>query len=182
MAEEPKGKAAASGRRQRVESVEPEERSREISRLERLIEGVRAECVELRFEVGEEGRFAVRGRILLQEQEALRRHIEIVGASVGALGAFQRVVSDSQAAIEAVEQRVLALERRSAEQERRLVASEQQIRDLNSERSGLRQAEAERRIERAEDRLAIAEDRILQLSVLQGIESGVRPAPKRHKQ
>jgi hypothetical protein len=65
MAEKPKGRAAASGRRQRVESVEPEEPSREISRLERLIEGVRAECVELRFEVGEEGRFAVRGIISL---------------------------------------------------------------------------------------------------------------------
>ena len=183
MAEGPKGEAAASGRRQRGgERGVPEGLRLEVcSLVESLVEGIREEHEELRFEIG------LRGRVLLQDQGALRRQLERIGASAGA---FERVVAASQAAIEAVEQRMIALESRTARQERRLASAERQIRDLQSEHSGQRSAAAERRLEQAEERLEVAEKRLKLLSVLAGVESGVKrqentsefePSAKRRK-
>jgi hypothetical protein len=120
-----------------------ERNSDAVRRHEEILEDLYGQIKSLEFAVGEEGLIAVRGRILIVEQEAIRQES---GRAAASSAAFEGLVAGVQRAGSRVSREHEQLKERVGKHARRIESLESLVQELESEHSSAFQ----RRIERIE--------------------------------
>jgi hypothetical protein len=132
------GAAAAAGSQKEQWQDPPgapprrERSSDAVRRLECILEDLQEQVKQLEFETGEEGLIAVRGRILIVEQDAIRQES---GRAAASSAAFEGLVAGVQRAGSRVLREQEQLKARIGKQARRIQALESRVQVLESEHS-----------------------------------------------